>query len=244
MVRIVSNLPKPLRAGSIAALFSLASALSGCGPSINAAAKADIDRQVSELKAPSVEIPAPSPGEFTPMPLAAGQWARFKMADEKGEPSLLTYKVIGEEGGAHWIEVVNDNYTGRMIQKMLVHFGSRTDPKEVEIRAVTTKDAAGRVNELPKEVMPMMQTLYKSAVSSLILEWKGLPQEAASSPAGNFAGCFKARSKAQWGPWKSEADSWAHPKVPINGLVRSKGTDKKFEMELVAYGLTGAVSEL
>jgi hypothetical protein len=88
-----------------------------------------------------------------------------------------------------------------------------------------------------------MEDLFKGPLSSLILDWTGLPQEDAIAPAGSFAGCYKARTKAQWGPWKSEADSWCHPAVPINGLVRGKGTRKKFEMELIAYGLAGAVSE-
>jgi len=91
--------------------------------------------------------------------------------------------------------------------------------------------------------MPLMQNLYKSVVASLILSWQGLPQESASAPAGTFDACYKARSKAQWGPWRSEADSWSHTAVPINGLVKSRGVDKKFDMDLVAYGLSGASSE-
>jgi hypothetical protein len=217
--------------------------LGGCGPSINAASKADIDRQIAALQAPSASIPAPAAGDFRPMPLAAGQWAKFKIVNDKGEPSFYTYKILGEEAGAFWVEVAMDTYQGKTLQKMLAFFGSRTDPKELEIRAVITKDIKGNVIELPRDMMPMMQSLYKSAVASLILSWQGLPQESASAPAGTFNGCYKTRSKAQWGPWKSEADSWSHPAVPINGLVKSRGVDKKFDMDLVAYGLTGAASE-
>ncbi len=225
-----------------AALAISALSLSGCGPSITAAAKADIDKQLAALQAAPTPVPAPVSGDFKPMPLAAGQWAKFKVTDEKNEPSLFTYKILGEENGAYWVEVVTDTYHGKRLQKLLVFFGSRTDPKEIEIRAISTMDN-GHLNVLPPQMVPMMQNLFKSAVSSLIIEWKGLPQEDATAPAGTFKGCYKAHSKAQWGPWKSEADSWSHPAVPINGLVHSKGTDKKFEMELLAYGLTGAVSE-
>lgn len=217
--------------------------LGGCGPSINAASKADIDRQIAALQAPSASIPAPAAGDFRPMPLAAGQWAKFKIVNDKGEPSFYTYKILGEEAGAFWVEVAMDSYQGKTLQKMLVFFGSRTDPKELEIRAVATKDVKGNVNELPREMMPMIQNLYKGAVASLILSWQGLPQEGAAAPAGRFDGCYKTRSKAQWGPWKSEADSWSHTAVPINGLVKSRGVDKKFDMDLVAYGVTGAASE-
>jgi hypothetical protein len=227
------------------ALFASASLLSlgGCGPSINAASKADIDRQIAALQAPSNSVPAPAAGQFRPMPLAPGQWAKFKIVNDEGQPSFYTYKVLGEEAGAYWVEVAMDEYRGKTLQKMLVFFGSRTDPKELEIRAVATKDVNGNVTELPRDMMPMIQNLYKSAVASLILSWEGLPQEDASAPAGSFDGCYKTRSKAQWGPWKSEADSWSHTAVPINGLVKSRGVDKKFDMDLAAYGLTGAKSE-
>lgn len=217
--------------------------LVGCGPSINAASKADIDRQIAALQAPSASVPAPAAGDFRPMPLAAGQWAKFKIVNDEGEPSFYTYKILGEEAGAFWVEVAMDSYQGKHLQKMLVFFGSRTDPKELEIRAVITKDINGTVNEFPREMMPMLQNLYKSVVASLILSWQGLPQESASAPAGTFNGCYQTRSKAQWGPWKSESDSWSHPAVPINGLVKSKGVDKQFDMDLVAYGLRGAASE-
>lgn len=232
---------------AMATMAVLASAallpLSGCGPSIDAASKADIDRQIAAMQAPAASFPAPSAGDFRPMPLAPGQWAKFKIVNDEGEPSFYTYKVLGEEGGAFWVEVAMDSYQGKNLQKMLVFFGSRTDPKELEIRAVVTKDIKGNVIELPRDMMPMMQGLYKSAVASLVLSWQGLPQESASAPAGSFNGCYKTRSKAQWGPWKSEADSWSHTAVPINGLVKSRGVDKKFDMDLVAYGLTGAASE-
>jgi hypothetical protein len=227
---------------SLAALTGVAAILlAGCGPAINVAAKADIDRQLAAPDSTPI-VPAPAAGDFKPMPLAAGQWVKFKVLDERSESSILTYKILDEEDGAFWVEAVTETYHGKKLQKLLVFFGSRTDPKEIKIRAIKTKDN-GYKNELPASMVSMMEELFKGALASLILDWKGLPQEDAAAPAGSFAGCYKARAKAQWGPWKTEADSWSHPAVPINGLVRSKGTEKKFAMELLAYGLTGAVSE-
>jgi hypothetical protein len=218
-------------------------ALSACGPSIDPAAKADIDKRVSVLQAGSNTVPAPAPGVFAPMPFAVGQWTQYKMTNEKGEPSFLTYKIIGQEGDAVWLEVVNETYTGRTMQKMLVAFGNRMDPNTVEIRAVSTKDAKGRVQEMPPPVISMLQSTYRGAVSMLIINWQGLPQESATVPAGRFDGCFKARTDAQWGPWRSVADSWSHPAVPLSGAVRSQGVDHPFVMELAAFGASGAVSE-
>jgi hypothetical protein len=55
--------------------------------------------------------------------------------------------------------------------------------------------------------------------------------------------CFRARTEAQWGPWKSAADSWSHPAVPLSGVVRSQGVDRQFTMELTAFGLSGATDD-
>jgi hypothetical protein len=223
---------------------AVAVAASACGPSIDPAAKADIDRRIAALLPGSNSVPAPAAGMFAPLPFAVGQWSQYKMINDKNEPSFLTYKIVGQEGDAVWLEMVNETYTGKMIQKMLVAFGNRMDPNSVEIRAVKTKDQKGNVNEMPPPVVQMMQSTYRGAVSMLIINWQGLPQETTAVPAGRFDGCFKARTEAQWGPWRSTADSWAHPAVPLSGTVRSQGVDRQFTMELAAFGMSGAVSEL
>jgi hypothetical protein len=225
-----------------AAPFLFAVALSACGPSIDPAARADIDRRVAALSAGGGTVGAPS--SYEPMPLAVGQWTQYKMTDDKKQPSFLTYKITGQEAGAYWVETVHETYTGRMIQKLLVSFGSRTDPNQIEIRGVKTMDHNGRVTELPPSMMPLLQATYRGVVASLIISWQGLSQEAAAVPAGRFDGCYHVRSEAQWGPWKSTADSWSHPAVPLSGTVRSVGVDRPFTMELVAFGLSGARSEL
>ena len=153
------TLPRLVPSLSVATVAA-AVALSACGPSIDPAAKADIDRRVSVLQPGPNAVPAPAPGMFAPMPFAVGQWTQYKMMNDKNEPSFITYKVVGQDGDAVWLEIVNESYTGRTIQKMLVAFGSRMDPNQVEIRAVSTKDAKGRVQEMPPPVISMMQSTY------------------------------------------------------------------------------------
>ena len=235
-----------MRSSAFTSLLTVAltTALAGaCGPSIDPAAKADIDRRVSVLQVGSNTVAAPAPGMFAPMPFAVGQWTQYKMISDKNEPSFLTYKIVGQEADAVWLEMVNETYSGRTMQKMLVAFGNRMDPAQVQIRAVKMKDASGRVTEMPPEVIGMMQGTYRGAISSLIIQWQGLPQENATVPAGRFDGCYRVRSDAQWGPFRTTSDSWAHPAVPLSGTVRSLGVDKPYTMELVAFGTTGATSE-
>jgi hypothetical protein len=127
---------------------------------------------------------------------------------------------------------------------MLVAFGNRMDPSQVQIRAVKMKDKNGHVTEMPEFAVSAMQSTYRTAVSSFVISWQGLPQENTTVPAGRFDGTFRARTDAQWGPWHTVADSWSHPAVPLSGAVRSQGVDHPFSMELVAFGTSGAVAEL
>jgi hypothetical protein len=213
----------------------------GCGPSIDAAAKADIDKRVAALGAPKQTYPAPT--GFQPMPFAPGQWIRLKMVDDKGEPSFITQKILAQDGDAFWLESVTETYVGRNMVKLLIAVPNRMDPASVDIRAGAIKDKNGQVTELTGPLLSLMKSSYQGVVSTLTVSWQGMPQEDVSVPAGTFAASYKARTDASWGPWHSSTNSWGHSAVPLSGLVKSVGIDKPTTMELVDFGLTGAVSE-
>jgi hypothetical protein len=225
----------------VATVAGMASALAGCGPSIDPALKSDIDRRVSAVGRPTQTFPGPT--GFYPMPLQVGQWTQHKMIYDQ-HPSFMTHKVVGQVGDAFWIETVHESYSGRTVTKLLLAIPNRMDPASVQIRSVVMKDRKGRVNTMEGPALNMMQGMYRNAVANLIVSWQGQPQEDAVVPAGTFAGCFKMRSDAQWGPWKAASISWSHPAVPLSGMVRSEGIDRPSTMELVAFGLSGAVSEI
>ena len=225
----------------IAVLLGGATALAACGPSIDPALKADIDRRNSTLGPPAQSFPAPT--EFAPKPLQVGQWTQHRIVRDQ-EPSFLTYKVVGQISDAFWVESVFEGYTGRTVTKILLAIPNRLDANSIEIRGVVMKDRNGHVNSFDGPMLQMMQGMYRGAVSNLIVTWQGQPQEDAVVPAGKFTGCFKMRSDAQWGPWKTSSTSWSHSAVPLSGMVRSEGIDHPSTMELIAFGLSGAVSEL
>jgi hypothetical protein len=216
--------------------------LAACGPSIDPAAKADIDRRVA-LFAPS-QGSFPAMQAFAPRPLAVGQWMQVKAVDDKKQPSINTYKIVGEEGGAFWVENVQEAYTGKTVIKMLLAFGDRMNPATMEIRRVKMKDKNGNVNTFEGPMLTLMKSMWQGVLNTLTVTWQGLPQEDATVVAGTFVGCFKARTEANFGPFHAAATSWSHPFVPINGLVKSVGIDNPNTMELVAFGASGATSEL
>jgi hypothetical protein len=224
-----------------AAVVVAAPVLAGCGPSIDPALKADIDRRIASLPKPTQTFPGPT--EFQPQPFQVGQWTQHKMVYDQ-QPSFLTTKVVGQDGDAFWIESLQESYSGRTVTKILLSIPNRMDPASIQIRGVVMKDRNGHVQTIDGPVLSMMQGLYRRFVENLVVSWQGQPQENASVPAGTFTGCFKMRSDAQWGAWKAASMSWSHPVVPLSGMVRSEGIDKPSSMELVAFGQSGAVSEL
>jgi hypothetical protein len=226
----------------VVVLVGCAIVLAACGPSINSAAKADIDQRIAVMAPSGAAFPPPT--ALVPRPILVGQWTQHKMVSEKGQPSLLTYKIVGEEGGAYWIEVANESYDGKTVNKILLALGDRSNPATMEIRAVKMKDKQGRVTELQGPAISLMKAAYQSSINMLAVTWQGLPQETASVVAGNFASCFKAMTNASWGPWRSTATSWMHPSVPISGLVKSVGISQPTTMELVGFGESGATSEI
>jgi hypothetical protein len=211
----------------------------GCGASVNQAYKADIDRRVAALH-PGTES-YPSSAATEPMPLAVGQWIEVKMLDDKHNPSFMTYKIVGQQGDAFWIETLSQSYTSKSETRMLVNLGNRKDLDAIEVKAFTMRHD-GKLTEYPPDMLGLLKSMWKPFVSALVISWADLPREDAQVPAGSFAGCFKQRSTASFAGYEMTSDAWLHPAVPINGLVRSVGVDKPVSMELVAFGTSGASS--
>src|SRR5829696_5712149 len=126
-----------MRASGVLLIASLAGA---CAASIDPAAKADIDRRVKALAPPSQAFPAPT--SAAPLPPAVGQWTQHVMMDDQGRPSFLTMKLVGEDLGSYWLELLEETYAGRRITKLLIYFGDRTAP---DIRAIKTRVGTGPV---------------------------------------------------------------------------------------------------
>ena len=222
-----------------AAFITLFTLTIGCGPSINQAYKSEIERRVAGLRPGSTDYPASDAAE--PMPLAVGQWIELKMVDSEHRPGFMTYKIVGQEGDAFWIETANLTYTGKHEVRMLVNFGDRKNLESVAVQSFKIRQD-GDIQEYPPGLLGMMKSVWKPLVRSFIIQWTNLPQEDAKTPAGSFASCYKQRTTASFGPYEQTSDVWSHPAVPINGLVRSEGVDKPTSIELVAFGTAGAKS--
>ena len=224
------------------ALLALAATvtLGACAPSVDAAARADVDRRMAALSMSGTAIPAPT--SATPMPMAAGQWATYKFISNKGEPSFITMKLVGQEGPAFWYELLNETYYGKTATRMLVDFGDRKSPDTISIKAAKIKDTKGQVTEYPENMIGLMNSILRGNMGPIAIDWTNMPQEDATVPAGKFTGCYKTRTQVSFAGFVTASTALGHTAVPLSGLVRSMG-DKGESMELVAYGTSGAQSE-
>lgn len=218
----------------------LAILIAGCGPSLDPAAKADVDRRVAALAPPAQSFTAPT--SPTPMPMAAGQWVTYKFLNQAGEPSFLTLKLVGQEGSFFWYETLHESYYGKTATRMLVDFGDRKNPDTIAIKAAKIRDSKGRVTEYPESMIGLMNSILRGSLGPIVVDWNGLPQEDAAVPAGRFPGCYKGRSEVSFAGWHAASTAWGHTAIPLSGLVRSVG-DKNEIMELVAFGTSGAQSD-
>lgn len=232
---------RPLRAAALAALLGGLS-LGACSPSVNQAYKASIDQRLAALASSGQRYEAPASAE--PMPLAVGQWSRYKLVDDEGRPGFMTYKVVGEQDGAWWLEIVSESYVSRTISLALMDLGNRRDPSTFDVKQMKTKTDDNAVQELPESVVGLMRPLWKPMVDSLTVDWAQKPQEPAEAPAGAFDACYRVRASVAFAGSTWTSDGWSHPAVPINGTVKARGVDNRSSLDLVEFGLSGAQSEL
>ena len=235
-------LPRPMSAGrstAYASIFCLAVVAGGCGPSIDAAAKADVDRRLARMQ--SSERAFAAPADATPLPLAVGQWVTYKFVDDKGQPSFMTLKLVGETGGAYWYETLGESYYGTTATRMLLDFGDRKGPESVTIKTAKIRLHDGNVVDYPESVVGMMNSLLRGNLGPVVINFWGMPQEDVTATAGRFARCYRGTSEVQFAGFKASSLVWGHPAIPFSGMVKSQGDDGS-RGELVDFGTSGAVS--
>jgi hypothetical protein len=225
-----------------AALLAIIVELAGCASGYDPALRRDIDRRVAAVSPVAQTFPAPPAP--TALPLAVGAWTQYKVTDESGRPGFLTIKLVGEDLGSYWLEIVNESYVRRTLTKMLLYFGDRSNAAAMDIKMLRTRDGSGPVVEASADQLAEARARWQALFQMLVVGWPGLPQEDASVPAGTFAGCFRRDDGPGWILNGASSRVWLHPLVPLAGLVRAQALDRPGTMELVAFGEHGAKSEI
>lgn len=176
---------------------------------------------------------------------SVGQWTKYRVDLGDGQLTDLSYKIVGEEAGAHWLEIVRGPAGAGTVIQLLVKVPNRNDPNSLEIQAAKIRMPSGHVREIRGKMLEPTAEGYKRSLADIFLPALGeAPQEDVTVAAGTFRGCFKTTQKAETKQGAQSYNVWVHPAVPISGLVRSEPVGARGKTDLVGYGSSGAVSEI
>jgi len=187
----------------------------------------------------------PSPNDFNLVPLAVGQWIRLAITTEGQPPSQTFIRIVGKEGDAFWCEIEQNMPTGTTVIQFLMDEASRNDFKPNSIKKLKIS-----VNKGPWQELTGPALAASGAMTEKYLRMIGKPnldkaaRGDATVGAGEFKGCYLHPYDETILGVTMKMQSWNHPAVPINGLVRSEGTasGKKTTTELLEMHLEGAKS--
>jgi hypothetical protein len=232
-----------MRLSFVSAMLVSSLGIAACGPMVDSAAKADLDRQLAQIK--TSEETYPPAESFLPMAFVVGQWTEHRITDERGVTALVTYKLVGQQDGAFWLETVSESYQGRDVTKMLVALTAGRDPAGMEIRALRIKKGKEAPVDVGADALTTVREQYRSSLDLLATSFDTDQKDDVRVPAGHFIGCYKVQTAGPWGPWHTPSVVCSHPSVPLSGVVRAHVAGNKARvMDLVGFGLTGAESEL
>jgi hypothetical protein len=225
-----------------AAAAAFVVAAGACGPSIDSAAQADLEKHLAQIQTSEETFP---PAEsYSPMAFVVGQWTEHRVTDGQGHKSLVTTKLVGQEAGAYWFEVVSESAYGREVARILVAMPSGRDPAGMEIRSLLVRKGSGQpVIVDPTTADPQVKAKYRAALDLLAIPVQGEQKDDMRVPGGHFIGCYRVETQGPWGPWQVPSDVCTHPSVPLSGIIRAQPADKPGLLELVAFGVTGAEGE-
>lgn len=150
-----------------------------CSPSVNESYKASIDQRVAALTSTGQHVDVPSSRD--PMPLAVGQWSRYKVVDDQGQPGFISYDVVGQRGDAFCSSSCRRATRGAWPPSCSSNLGDRMDPSMIEVKALKQKADDGSVNEFPAPVLGLMKSMWGPLTEALVINWQDKAKEAAEA---------------------------------------------------------------
>ncbi len=211
----------------------------GCR-AIDPKAQAQTDRMLMELSSTGGLSLADREDRI---PWSVGQWVAYQVTTKHG-PGLLRYAIVGFEAGAFWLEIMQSDYYSVGYQKWLISGIDPADPTSIERaklrRVIMWHKSEG---ETPIEMPALTIGLVSGALDSLVMELTDAPSESITVPAGTVEAKVKV-AKVKIMGMRDESKVHLNGGVPIWGLVRTQSLKHDHLMELVAFGMSGATSEV
>jgi hypothetical protein len=212
-------------------------------PAASATATPGVPGTPTTPGAPTPAVPGSQwAGAAQIMPLAAGQWVKYRVYDSHGGSGEMTYKILAQRGSTYDMEVITQK-TSRSIVQFSITIGKREDPQSYKVENAKVKTGTTPVIDLkPGLVNPMLSgVLSQFAIPPL----GNQPREDVTVPAGTFTTCLKVEQTYTIFGKAFSGTSWVHPTIPILGAAKSQSNQEGgTRTELLESGLTGAKSEL
>lgn len=188
----------------------------------------------------------PSSGKFnTPKPWAPGQYVVVGQLSNGKRDSVTTTLVVGKVGNGWVIENVSVDKSGKesVMQMLLGNYDAAMktgDASQIELVWIKTLEKDGSVTKTEGQSLMVMKALMKSAYEKMIVNISEyVDGGSVQIPAGTFAGTTVVTAKTKILGKTIETESWFHPAVPVNGMVKSRSKDDKSVSELITFGFDG-----
>ncbi|MDH7514652.1 MAG: hypothetical protein QHI48_02080 [Bacteroidota bacterium] len=219
----------------------LAAFLVSCSPAIDPALQQKIDGFYA--RAPRRPYPG-SDTFFKPMPYAEGQYVIHGVTEGERK-SVMKTSIVGHQGDAWLIESYSLSASGETWVQMLVRGLEKAAAGSMEgihILEVKVKHGEGGVEVLEGPALEMMRSVYRDMLGTFLVDLKGAVEGGAVEvPAGVFPRTVKITAQVRFLGTSFTSDAWYHSGVPINGLVKSVARNGTSVMELLDFGLRGAM---
>jgi len=188
----------------------------------------------------------PASGKFgTPKAWAPGQYVVVGQLSNGKRDSITTTLVVAKVGNGWVIENYSIDKSGKesVMQMLLGNYDTAMktgDASQIELVWIKTLEKDGSVTKTEGQSLIVMKALMKSSYEKMIVN---IPEYADGGsiqiPAGTFAGTTLVIAKTKIFGRTIETETWFHPAVPLNGMVRSRTKDDKSVSELLAFGFDG-----
>jgi hypothetical protein len=238
---------RPTDSGSLAIFGGAAVFLvSVCAKTIDASMKTRTEELAGSIH-PKRAHEAPAPTRFDPKPWAVGQWIAIR-AKVRGETVVQRTSVVAKDARGFWIETDTQDYHHLNLTKILFATQPHTANEALDsaLAAVVREDAqpikSGDFADASKTGLSK-ETLtaeIQNVVQASDEQQTG--RENQTVTAGTFFRCIAYEGLFADGAYSKTVHGWAHPDVPLVGVVKAASDDGEVTIELLDYGDTGATS--
>jgi len=178
-----------------------------------------------------------------PKPWAPGQYVIMGTMDDGEIESVTKSLVVRKEAGGWVFETITTNDDNEVTGMQMLIKGMDTaiakgDTSQIKVIWVKMLQKDGKVEKIEGDALTFYNMILQTTWNNVIISGaKYTAGGAVKVPAGNFAGTTKVHTAVKILFSTVEGDSFLHPDVPVNGVVKS--VVKGDSTELIDFGFNG-----